>query len=354
MTDQSPTLIARADMTPDEIEALRARFLEAQKHGQIQVLPESPPASLAEALAALQAKLPHIGKDKTAKVQTKDNRNYTYDYANLASILTALKSLMGPLGLAFTAKPTTVFRDNGDREFVLEYKLIHAPSGESDAGEWPLPDPLRTTPQQVGSAITYARRYCLCAVLGIAPDDDDDDGQAAATAGPVTGRQPRGKPPLRAAAALPRNRDGTVSRSQATEEELADSGNMTGAQAKEHGKLERETLAGSKAAQRLTATPDDDPWLDSPPGQLPVPQPARPKAGVIHAHFKRLGFDDATPGDKESRLGAMSAITGRRITSTNDLTAVEGIEVGKFLEKCRDRDALIERLAVKAGEPSDA
>ena len=35
------------------------------------------------------------------------------------------------------------------------------------------------TPQTIGGAITYARRYALLAVTGVAPDDDDDDGQAA-------------------------------------------------------------------------------------------------------------------------------------------------------------------------------
>lgn len=310
------------------------------------------PASLATALAQLQAELPHIGKDKTARVVTKEKGTYTYDYANLASILDALKSLMGPLGLAFTSKPTTVFRDNGDREFVLAYKLLHAPSGESDAGEWPLPDPLRTTPQQVGSAITYARRYCLCAVTGVAPDDDDD-GQAAATAGPATGRQPRAKPPQRAAAALPRNRDGSTSRSQVTDDELADTGQMTDAQQRDHNRLERDVKGtGPQGTERLTATPDDDPWQL--PAPVRTPQAAQPTRGVIHQHFKRLGFDDAQPGDKEARIGAMSAIIGRRITSTNDLTAAEGIDVGKFLGRLPNggRDALIERLTVMAGEDS--
>jgi hypothetical protein len=126
--------------------------------------------SLAEALAMLQTKLPRIGKANTADVVTQKG-SYKYTYANLAQISRALLPILGELGLSFTAKPTTV-----DGRFVLAYKLLHS-SGESEPGEYPLPT--GGTPQSMGSAITYARRYCLCAVTGVAPDDDDDDGAAA-------------------------------------------------------------------------------------------------------------------------------------------------------------------------------
>lgn len=176
----------------------------------------------------------------------------------------------------------------------------------------------------------------------------DTDGQAAATAGPVTGRQPRARPPQRAAAALPTNRDGSTSRSQVTDDELADTGQMTAAQQREHNRLERDVKGtGPQGTQRLTGTPDDDPWLDKPAGQLPVPQPAAPKRNVIMAHFTRLKFKDE---DRDDRLGILSAMTGRTIKSVNDLTAAEGLHVADELAKCRDKAQLIERLAVKAGE----
>ena len=298
------------------------------------------PASLAEALARLQTQLPEIPKASKAQYG---------NYADLADVTKKLLPVMGALGLSFSAKPTWVTREDGSREFVLAYKLRHV-SGETDEGEYPLIAGDKVANHQaLGSAITYGRRYSLTAMTG-AVADDDDDGQAAATAGPVTGRQPRGKPPQRAAAALPRNRDGSTSRSQVTDEELAATGQMTDAQQRDHNRLERDVKGtGPQGTERLTATPEDDPWL------LPAPVSdttgsAADKAGVIHQHFKRLGFDDAQPGDKEARIGAMSAIAGRRIGSTNDLTAAEGIAVSDFLSKCRDRDALIERLAVKAGE----
>jgi hypothetical protein len=125
------------------------------------------------ALADLQTQLPRITKDLTAKVTPKDKPGYRYNYADLALISRELLPLMGKLGLSFTSRPTMV-----DGNFVLVYELRHI-SGDSIAGVYPLPQPGRATPQEVGGAITYARRYCLCAVTGVAPDDDDNDAQAA-------------------------------------------------------------------------------------------------------------------------------------------------------------------------------
>lgn len=118
--------------------------------------------SLAEALADLQTQLPHVAKNNTAKAGT-----YSYQYADLAEITRQLMPVMGKLGLSFTSKPTLV-----DGKFVLAYKLRHI-SGEEDEGIWPLPE--RGSPQEIGSAVSYARRYCLCAVTGLAPDNDDED-----------------------------------------------------------------------------------------------------------------------------------------------------------------------------------
>lgn len=132
---------------------------------------DTKPETLAQAVALLQTRLPEIKKDQTAKVKT-DKANYSYTYADLAQITRQLMPILGALGLSFIAKPTTV-----DSRFVLAYKLLHI-SGGSEEGEYPLP--VSGTPQSIGAAITYARRYCLCAVTGIAPEDDDDGAAAQA------------------------------------------------------------------------------------------------------------------------------------------------------------------------------
>jgi hypothetical protein len=131
-------------------------------------------SGLNEALADLQTQLPHIAKNNRAEVPTKAGGKYTYQYADLAEITRQLLPLLGKLGLSFTSRPTLV----GER-LALVYELRHI-SGESIDGVWPLPD--RGTPQEIGSAVTYARRYCLCAVTGLAPDNDDEDAVLAEAA----------------------------------------------------------------------------------------------------------------------------------------------------------------------------
>lgn len=129
--------------------------------------------SLAAALAAFQAELPSIRKGETATVETKGGGSYSYTYADLADIAAAVHPRLADYGLSFVACPT--LDDQG--RFGLAYALLHT-SGQERAGFYPLPS--NGTPQQVGSAITYARRYVLCAVTGVAPEDDD--GRAAEAA----------------------------------------------------------------------------------------------------------------------------------------------------------------------------
>lgn len=125
--------------------------------------------NLALALARVQANLPHVHKGKTANTGT-----FSYKYADLSDVAAAIHPLLAAEGLAFTAKPTMT----EEFGFVLRYSLMHGPSGEADGGDYPLPDPTRTAPQQLGSAISYGRRYALCAVTGVVPDEDDDGAAA--------------------------------------------------------------------------------------------------------------------------------------------------------------------------------
>lgn len=124
------------------------------------------PSGLAAALAAFQAEAPTI-----AKANTADAGNYKYKYADLADVSEKVLPLLGKHGLSFSAKPTLT----DDGRFVLRYRLLHV-SGESDGGDYPLSG---NNAQQLGSAITYARRYTLCAITGVAPGGDDDDGASA-------------------------------------------------------------------------------------------------------------------------------------------------------------------------------
>ena len=143
--------------------------------------------TLAGALAAFQATLPTIGKDNTAKVKS-DKGNYEYKYADLADVSSAVLPALATQNLAWTTLPT--LDDEG--RFVLRYELMHGPSGERIGGSYPLPAPGGA--QAMGSAITYARRYTLCSVTGVAPDADDD-GAAVGTQPTYSAPKARPAPP---------------------------------------------------------------------------------------------------------------------------------------------------------------
>jgi hypothetical protein len=124
---------------------------------------------LAEALAKAQGEFRPIIKDKTARIEGKGN--YSYSYADLATVLEAVRGVLSRNGLALVQR---IMRDAGS--LYLETRLIHS-SGQTIASEYPLPQ-AGGRPQEMGSAIQYARRYSVCALLMLSPDEDDD-GQAA-------------------------------------------------------------------------------------------------------------------------------------------------------------------------------
>lgn len=133
----------------------------------------------AAALASFQADRPSIGKDSKA-----NTGSYSYSYASLPDVLDATMPLLSKFGLSFYAAPT--LREDG--AFVLRYALMHD-GGHAVGGDYPLPS--NANPQQIGSAVTYGRRYCFTAVTGIAPDEDDDGAKASEARTEPLPRAPR-------------------------------------------------------------------------------------------------------------------------------------------------------------------
>lgn len=129
--------------------------------------------TLAAALAAFQAEMPTVAKSHRASVPTKTGGSYTYTYADLADVSAAVTPLLAKHGLAFTCCPRAA-----DRGYELVGRLLHA-SGESVEGSLPLTG---GTPQELGSSLTYMRRYLLGALTGVVTDDDDDGRQAQVAA----------------------------------------------------------------------------------------------------------------------------------------------------------------------------
>ena len=132
--------------------------------------------TLAAALAAAQAAMPAIVKDRVAKI----GPGREYRYADLATILATVRPVLGAHGLALTQR--TQIRGEA---IVLLTELRHA-SGEVLDSEYPVAA-IGARHQDMGGALTYARRYALCGLVGIAADEDDD---GAAAPAPVVPSEP--------------------------------------------------------------------------------------------------------------------------------------------------------------------
>jgi len=123
---------------------------------------------LAAALVKAQAQFPNIDMD--GKGQVGQNRDYKY--ATLAHIIKTVTPVLTANGLSVvqTCEPTA------PGALRVTTTLLHA-SGQFLEGT--LEMPAGSTAQQAGSAMTYARRYSLAAILGVAADEDDDGAQAS-------------------------------------------------------------------------------------------------------------------------------------------------------------------------------
>jgi len=120
---------------------------------------------LAAALAKAQAAMKPALKDST-------NPHFKSKYADLTSVWEACRDALTKNGLSVAQ----VTEFDGELTWIRTI-LLHS-SGEMLEGRYPL-RPVQNTPQGMGSAMSYARRYALAAMVGVVADDDD--GQAAST-----------------------------------------------------------------------------------------------------------------------------------------------------------------------------
>lgn len=274
------------------------------------------PPTLAAALAELQTQLPHIGKTATAQYGK---------YADLADVSREMLPLMGKLGLSFIARPT--LNENG--QFVLLWSLLHV-SGDHESGQYPLPG-MDKGPQALGSAITYARRYTLCAVTGVSADDDDDGAAAedapreAANGGRWMNRRPDAPPK-----ALQDKR--TPARTTGSEHEQLRTGTV-------------EATPDDRPAKRARGqAPEGDPWLDQPPGTFGE-TPPEDRHGSIDGRQRSILMAHLGKLRRDERLGKLAGMAGREVESTNDLSWVEADRAIKAIEaeqKAAEQDAAAE------------
>lgn len=110
---------------------------------------------------------------------TSINPNFNSKYAPLCEVINATKEILAKYGLSIIQTPYT----EGD-SVVVETILLH------NSGEWIKSPPLKLkmdniTAQGAGSAITYARRYALSAILNISSEEDNDGNEIDGASVPV-------------------------------------------------------------------------------------------------------------------------------------------------------------------------
>lgn len=153
-------------------------------------------------LIALQSEVPVIAFDTA-------NNFKGYKYASLTAVMEQVRPLLRKHNFAWVTKPIALV-DGG--RLGLEYHLLHR-GGYGVSGTMALHG--GDNPQTQGSALTYARRYTLAAVLGLVADEDDDarivteknsvEGGGSGSAGPApTSAKPKEK------ASLPAPRPGSA------------------------------------------------------------------------------------------------------------------------------------------------
>lgn len=139
--------------------------------------------NLAKALVRAQSDLQNPTATRTGQVGTR-----RYLYADIGGYLEAVKEVFAKHGLAVVQK---VLASDGTKVGVRTTIVHESGEEDSDEGLWILPD--KPGPQGIGAALTYARRYGLAAMAGLATEDPDGVSESA-PGGPVRRQEALRKP----------------------------------------------------------------------------------------------------------------------------------------------------------------
>jgi hypothetical protein len=127
------------------------------------------------AMAQFQKDCPAILKTRKA-----DAGRYKFFYAPLSEIMEKISPVMGPLGLSVSYR----VKHDGQR-IIAVCRISHDMGHHEESGEVPIAidstTPGPSTAQRTGIASSYAKRYALLAITGIAPLDDEENEQGPAT-----------------------------------------------------------------------------------------------------------------------------------------------------------------------------
>lgn len=123
-------------------------------------------AELHKSIVGALKELSTIEAGKTATVDSKTGRGYSYKYADIADLVKLTRPVLAEHGLV-ALTPVHALGDH----MACSVVLIHESGNKLEFD--PLPFAPGGTAQETGSIITYMRRYALLAALGMAAEDDD-------------------------------------------------------------------------------------------------------------------------------------------------------------------------------------
>lgn len=172
------SFISQAIQTGQSVETLEKLFALRER-----VLAEQAKAAFIQAMAEFQSKVPII--EKTKQVLNKDGRTVRYTYA---AIETIVKQIQKPLAEARISYRWETKQEGKD--ITATCIATHA-LGHSEQSSFTVSvdtEGFMTGPQKSASALTFAKRYALCNVLGISTGDEDTDAID-------TGKEPDAKSP---------------------------------------------------------------------------------------------------------------------------------------------------------------
>jgi len=329
-------------------------------------------AELAKALAKAQGEI-------TGAIKDADNPCFNSRYADLASVWDACRLPLSRNGLSVVQMPEVL-----EIGIAVETMLLHA-SGEFISSTITM-RPMKPDPQGIGSCVTYARRYALSAMVGIAPEDDD--GNAASGRDKPDPRQQRREQAAETARTQPASEiPPAQSNAPATETAPAALGDWwksvvchvgkpggdmidkaVGELRREHlewivGNVKARTVKGTNllnaAKAALAAMPKDEPPAPASPPEDDLdlsPSPAKPEAVakpwrevVTHSIGKKLGgkklgdLVDAKAGDFLPELDGPAIL--RRLASEAGIAMIT--------QECANeakRDELIAAIRAAADE----
>jgi hypothetical protein len=129
--------------------------------------------AIATALAKAQAELTNPEKSLTATIRASNPRDHdqTFRYAALSGGLDIVRKALGGHEIA-TVQTTAIDKEAG---LIRLTTILARASGEWLSSEWPVcPIAETAAPRRMGATLTYARRYALFTLVGIAGEDDLD------------------------------------------------------------------------------------------------------------------------------------------------------------------------------------